>query len=307
MTSLSYFFLLQTKRMHRTIRDWGVNPWLVYIGAPILFAGGSIALFSRTAYASWIYLGIAAAVLLQLCSSIRLRFLGQVFKRPTYWRIRMIENMLAITPFVVFLLCRGDVWLVLGLLVFAAAMLPLRMSSAGMRALPTPFSRYPFEFAVGFRNSVGILFIAYMLMIIGMYVGNGYLSIATLVLAIFVCSNYYAWSEPLLYVWVYRLAPGSFLWLKVKVAFRYLAIVLFPMALGIACFFPEDGFIVLTVSIVGYGYLALAVLAKYAAFPAGVSVPQGFFMVLSFVFPPLLLVSLPYFFRQAKNNIALIL
>ena len=80
MTALSYFFHLQVKRMHRTIWDWGVNPWLVYIGAPLLFAGRSVGLFSRTPHARWIYVGVAAAALLQMCSSTRLRFLRQVFE-----------------------------------------------------------------------------------------------------------------------------------------------------------------------------------------------------------------------------------
>jgi len=307
MTALSYFFHLQVKRMHRTIGDWGLNPWLIYIGAPLLFAGGSVALFSRTAYASCIYVGIAAAALLQLCSSTRLRFLRQVFDRPTYWRIRMLENMLMIVPFMVFFLCRVEAWFVLGLLVLAVAAVPLRMGSAGTTALPTPFSGHPFEFAVGFRTSVGVLLVAYVLMVVGIWVGNGHLSIATLLLVVLVCANYYAWSEPLLYVWVYRLTPRSFLWLKVKTACRYLTIVLLPMVLAVACFFPDKWLIVLAVVAVGYGYIALAVLAKYTAFPRGVSIPQGILMAVSLVLPPLLLVSIPYFFRQAKNNISLIL
>ncbi|WP_353127262.1 hypothetical protein [Parapedobacter pyrenivorans] len=307
MTALFYFFHVQVKRMHRTIGDWGVNPWLVYVGAPLLFAGGSVGLFSRTPYAPWIYVGIAAAVLLQLSSSARLRFLQQVFDRLIYWRIRLLENMLAVVPFILFLLYRGEVWFVFGLLALALAVLPLRIGTNGMAALPTPFSKHPFEFAVGFRSSVGMLFIAYILMIIGIYVGNGNLGIATLLLVVFVCANYYSWSEPALYVWVYRLTPRSFLGMKVRTAFLHLTVVLLPIVLAIGCFFPDDWLLVLAMSVAGYGYLALAVLAKYAAFPRIVSIPRGIFMVASFVFPPLMLVSIPYFFRHAKNNIALIL
>ncbi len=307
MSPLSYFFRLQVKRMHRTIEDWGLNPWLIYIGAPLLFAGASIALFSRTTYANWIYVGLAAAVLAQLSGSERLGFLRKVFDRPTYWRIRMLENTLMILPFMAFLLYRGEAWFGLCLLVLAVAALPLRIGSTGTTALPTPFSGHPFEFAVGFRTSVGVLLIAYILMIVGIWVGNGHLSIATLPLVVLVCSNYYAWSEPSLYVWIYRLSPRSFLWLKVRTAFRHLAILLLPMVLAVACFFSDDWLAVLAVVAIGYGYIALAVLAKYTAFPGGVSVPQGVFMVLSFVFPPLLLVSVPYFLRRAINNISLIL
>lgn len=307
MAGLSYFFRLQVRRMHRTIGDLGLNPWLFYIGAPLLFAGGSIALFSRTTYANWIYIGIAAAALIQLSGSARLDFLRQVFDRPTYWRIRILENSLMVIPFMAFLSYRGEPWFMLGLLVLAAVIVPLRVGSAGTPPLPTPFSAHPFEFAVGFRNSVGLLFIAYLLMVVGIWVGNGHLSIATLLLVILVCSGYYAWGEPPLYVWVYQLTPHSFLWLKVRMAFRHLSLVLVPMVLAVACFFPGDWPILLAVVVTGYGYLALAVLAKYAAFPKAVSLLQGIFMAVSLVFPPLLLISVPYFFRQAKNNIALIL
>src|SRR5690606_15261864 len=101
--------------------------------------------------------------------------------------------------------------------------------------------------------------------------------------------------------------PRAFLRMKVGMAFRQLTVILLPMALVVGGFFPDHWLLVLGVSMAGYGYLALAVLAKYAAFPAGVSIPQGVVMIVSFVMPPLLLISIPYFFRQAKNNISLIL
>src|SRR5690606_8083853 len=182
--SLSYFFRLQLNRMHRTIGDWGVNPWLVYLGAPLLFVGGSVALFSRTAYANWLYVVIAVVALLQTCSATRLRFLKQVFDRTTYWRIRLIEHALMILPFVLFLLFKGEGWFGVGLVALALLMLPIRIGTAGTFVLPTPFSTRPFEFAIGFRNSVGVLLIAVILLIIGVYVGNAYLSLATLPLGV---------------------------------------------------------------------------------------------------------------------------
>ncbi|WP_379022208.1 hypothetical protein [Parapedobacter deserti] len=293
--------------MHRTISDWGIHPSFVYVCLPILFLAGSITLFLRTSYAPWIYVGIAVLILLQGCDVGRQRFLRQVFDRLTYWRIRILENMLMIAPFLLFLLYRGEAWFCFGLLGMAMAALPLRIGASGSTVLPTPCSGHPFEFAVGFRSSVGLLLIAYVLMVVGIYVGNEKLSIAALLWVVFVCANYYAWCEPLSYVWVYRLTPVAFLWLKVRSALGHLTIVLLPMAAAITCFFPDDWLLVLAASAVGYGYLALAVLAKYAAFPRGVSIPQGIFMAVSFVFPPLLLVSMPYFFRRAKSNIAIVL
>src|SRR5690606_19833730 len=117
----------------------------------------------------------------------------------------------------------------------------------------------------------------------------------------------YGWNEPLLYVWIHRLTPRSFVGMKVGMAFRQLTVVLLPMALAVGVSFPENWLLVSGVTVAGYGFLALSVLAKYAAFPNVVSIPQGFVMVLSFVMPPLLLVSVPYFFRRAKDNISLIL
>ncbi|MFC7522875.1 hypothetical protein ACFQRK_02890 [Parapedobacter sp. GCM10030251] len=288
--------------MHRTVGDWGVNPWLVYIGLPLLFLMGSEAFFSRMTYAKWGYGGMATLALFQLSGQTRIRFLKQVFSRAQFWRIRLLENMLMVAPFMLFLLYKGEPRFALGLVALAVALLPLRIGTFGMTIVSTPFSVQPFEFAVGFRNSVGMLLIAYILMAIGIYVDNEHLSIATLLLAVFVCANYYAWSEPPLYVWVYPLTPQSFLGVKVRTAFRHLTVVLLPMILAVGCFFSDDWLTVLVASAVGYSYLALAVLAKYAAFPQSVSIPQGVFMVLSFVFPPLLLVSLPYFFRRAKEG-----
>lgn len=304
MTAPSYFARLQFRRMHRTLHDLGVNPWVVYVSAPLLFTGGSIALFSRTSYAGWIYVAIAAVALFQLGKPARLDFLRQVFNKPAYWHIRILENTLTVAPFVTFLLFKHEPRFALGLLALAAATLPFRTRPA-RTVLPTPFSAHPFEFAIGFRNFVGALLIAYLLMAIGVYVGNGQLSIATLLLVVLVCSNYYAWCEPLLYVWVYHLTPTSFLWLKVKTAVWHLTIILLPLLLIAVTFFPGDWLAVLAVLATGYGFLALSVLAKYAAFPRSISIPQGILMAVSLVFPPLLIGSIPYFFRIAKSNISL--
>src|SRR5690606_34040486 len=186
---LPYFFRLQFQRMHRTIGDWGVNPYLAYIGIPLLFVGGSMALFSRTLYANWLYVGIAGAALLQTCGSTRLRFLRQVFDRHTYWRLRICENLLMAVPFVLFLLYKGQAGFALGLVCLALAAVPLRIGITGSFVLPTPFSKRPFEFAIGFRNSISVLFIAVILLIIGVYVGNAYLSLATVPLVVLVCAN----------------------------------------------------------------------------------------------------------------------
>ncbi|SEK99544.1 hypothetical protein SAMN05421740_103197 [Parapedobacter koreensis] len=307
MGTVRYFFHLQAKRMHRTISDWGIHPLVVYIGLPILFVAGAIALFIRTPYAPWIYAGIAALALLQWCGVERQRFLRQVFDRQTYWRIRLLENVLLMMPFAAFLLYKGEWWFAVGLLVLAAVAVPVRIGNTGGKTLPTPFSGKPFEFTIGFRASVGMLLLAYLLLVIGIYVNNENLSIATIVLMVLVCANYYGWSEPVLYAWIYALTPRVFLGMKIKTAFRQVSLLLLPMVVVAAIGFSGSWLALLIVLVVGYGYLALAVLAKYAAFPGSVNIPQGIFMALSLMLPPLLLVSIPYFYHKAMANMATVI
>ena len=307
MDAVRYFLCLQIKMIHRSIRDWGISPLLAYAAIPVLFVVGSIVLFAHTEYAPWIYMGFAAMTLAQLGGAERQRVIYIVFQRRMRWRVRALENLLFISPFVAFLLYERKAWFAIGLLAVAMLAIPIRIGNAATNVLPTPFSSRPFEFTIGFRTYVWILLGAYLLMVVGVYVTNGNLSIAALVLMMLVCANYYGWSEPVWYVWVYALAPNAFLWIKVNTAFRYFTVLLLPMVIVTAVSFPSHLLTILVVMAVGYGYLAMAVLAKYSALPGNISVPQGIFMVLSLVLPPLLLVSIPYFYRKALNNMMLIL
>ncbi|WP_139378531.1 hypothetical protein [Parapedobacter luteus] len=307
MDVIPYFFCLQAKRMHRTISDWGIYPLFVYISLPILFVAASVALFQRTLHAPWIYVGVAGVVLLQWCDVARQRFLQQLFGRQAYFCLRFLENTVTILPFAFFLFYEGAVWFAWGALVLAVLAVFVRTGNSGPRVLRTPFSREPFEFAIGFRASIFWVLLVYLLLVIAIYVNNENLSAATIVLMVLICASYYGRSEPLFYAWIYPLGPHAFLKLKIKTALKQVSLLVFPMAVATMIYFSDNWLAILLVLVVGCGYLVLAVLAKYAAFPGSVNLPQGMVMALSLVLPPLLLVTIPYFYRRAENNILRIL
>ena len=77
------------------------------------------------------------------------------------------------------------------------------------------------------------------------------------------------------------------------------------MAIGIA--FLDYLGIAVIIFVVGYLCLTTIILAKYAAYPQEISIPQAILMGLGFSFPPFLLVVLPMFYQKAITSLQPIL
>jgi len=169
--------------------------------------------------------------------------------------------------------------------------------------LPTPFGKRPFEFVVGFRKTFYLHVLAYFLTVMAVVVGNFNLGVFSLLVVFVVCLAYYADLEPDFYVWVHAQSPKAFLWEKIKTALLYSSHLCLPVVVTLAIFFGENIHILLAVLFLGYLYLATMILAKYAAYPHTIGLPQSILLAMSFSLPPLLLFTMPLFYKNAIKRL----
>jgi hypothetical protein len=242
---------------------------------------------------------------LSLGRKTRTSFLQQCFPSQTFWKVRLLENSLFTIPFVAFL-CYKTAYVEAVILLVGTVLLSF-VNHIGLRSfvIPTPFGKRPFEFVIGFRNTFWIFPLLYGLTVIGIFVGNYNLGVFSLLVVFACCMSFYATPEPLYYIWIHHKSPQEFLAEKLKTAMLYSSILIAPITIGLATFFSVEKLqITLVFVAIGFGFLALTILGKYSNYPSKVPVFQTLAMICCLLFPPLLIIALPYFYKRALHNLA---
>lgn len=300
---MKFYFILQFKMLSRKLKDFGLNPWLAYLLILILFIGLSIYLFYKTEYAPYIYLLIGLSFVMRLSKQTRNEFLKNTFSKANYSRIKIIENLLIAIPFCIYLSIESY-YLIAGFLFIASIGLGLvHFKKVYSYSLPTPFSRHPFEFPVGFRKSYPLYIIAYFLTVMAIIVGNFNLGLFALVLVPLVCLSFYSTPENEFFVWIYSSTPQQFLQSKIKVALLYTTLLSLPIVVALGFYYLQNIHLVLLILGLGLLYVIVVLLAKYVAFPNEINLPQSILIALAIFFPPLLLALLPFYYIKSKNNL----
>jgi hypothetical protein len=282
-------------------------PWLAYLVATIAFVGFSLYLFYKTEYATIIYLLIALAVTAKFSEARRNEFLTICFGNNKKRNLRILENMLVILPFLAFLGYKKQLFYSLILLVTAVVMALVNLHVAQNIVIPTPFYKKPFEFAVGFRNSFYIIIAAYGLAVVAVGVDNFNLGIFAMLLVFVVSLGFYTRPENEYYVWISSKKPPGFLVEKIKIATIYVSFLALPIAVALAWIYPSYWHITLLFTVIGYLFLWNIILAKYAAYPGEMNLPEGILIAISISFPPLLLALIPLFYSKSVKKLNLLL
>lgn len=306
-STMKEYLLLQCRMNNRKLRDAGLPPIVGYMLMLAAFIGLSYYLFIKSNYATYIYPFLALTLLSPLSETKRNEFIKTCFGDKRYRQIRIVENLIIVLPFVAFILYKQAFIVAAVVPVFAALMALNTYKSSLQFTTPTPFGSKPYEFTVGFRNTLAFIVIAYILAIIAVVVGNFNLGIFAL-LAIFAISlSYYGTPEDEYYVWQHSYTPQGFLWMKYKTAIQYVTVLSFPALtiLGIA-YYTHIHYILLF-QLLGYAYIACMIAAKYSAYPSEMNIPQAVLLAISFCFPPALLIVLPYFLSRALQRLQPIL
>ncbi len=297
------YFLLQYRMINRHLSEFGLHPTLGHIFGALIFAGFTAYLWYVSTYAPYLYALIGISMTILFSETGRVNFIKQWFSKSDFQKIRALENLIVILPFVVGLLVSTQWWLALVVICISLLLSFGSVNGSLNFVLPTPFSRYPFEFAVGFRKNVLAFLFAVFLLIMAILYTNANLGLFAVALVILICLGFYMLSEPAYLVWVHHMKPPAFIWHKIKLAIVNVTILVLPIAVTFTFFFPDHSQYLGIIYPLGLLYLITALLGKYAFFPITMNLPQGLLMAFSFLFPPMLLFLLPYFYRRCIHQL----
>lgn len=291
----------------RWLKDGGIEPLAGYIIIALIFSGFSVYLFYTTEFAVYIYAGAALALVAKLSETKRVEFLSLCFGYRKLKKIRIAENLICTAPFIVFLLCRLMFPAALLLSVLAAALALVHFRTRLHFIIPTPFSKNPFEFSIGFRNNFYLVITAYALATIAVCVGNFNLGVFSLLLVFAATLSYYTQLENEYYIWIHSQSARAFLLRKIKTAIIFSCALALPIALALLIFFPGHIVTVLIFFLIGWAFLLFMLLGKYAAYPGQPNITQFILLVVCVGFPPLLIVLIPYLFKKSEYRLRSIL
>lgn len=301
------YFELQLAMTNRKIKEAGVNPALGYFLGSIAFVSLSEYIFRNTEFAKYLVILACLSFQFRLTEKDRTDFLLSTFGDRLKIKIRVVENLIISTPFV-FILVYKSLYPEAIILLLCSITIALFSFHANLNCtIPTPFSKNPFEFSVGFRKTILILPLTYVLTAISIYVGNFNLGIFSMLLLFLITLSYYSRPEEEFYVWVHADTPKSFLMRKMMSATKNAALFTLPISLGLLIFYPAEYDLILLFLFIGILFLWTMVLAKYAAFPSEINLPEGIIIAFALSFPPLILLIIPYFYTKSIKNLRLIL
>lgn len=301
------YFELQLVMTNRKIKEAGVNPALGYFLGLIAFVLLSEYLFHKTEFAKYLVILSCIGLQFRLSEKDRTDFLLSTFGDNLKNKIRVIENIIVCLPFASFLIYKFLFFEAIILLLCSITLALFSFHSNLNLTIPTPFSKNPFEFTIGFRKTFLIFALAYALTVVAIDIGNFNLGIFSMLLMFLITLSYYSKPEEEFYVWVHSDTPKSFLMKKMMIATKNSILLTIPILIGLMIFFPAEYNLILLFLLIGILFLWTMVLAKYSAFPSEINLPEGMILAFALTFPPLILLIIPFFYSKSIKNLRLIL
>jgi len=302
---MKVYFQLQLKRIKRHLIEFGIHPALALVLGLLFFVGLSKLLFYKLDHAAIAYSFVGFSILLKLGDKKRNDFLKHAFSENEIKQLRLIENGIFITPFCIFLMYEQFFLYAVLLILVAFLLVFIKMTFASGIVLPTPFGRYPFEFTAGFRRTFLLFIGAYFLAFMGIKVANFNLGAFALIICFLICMVFYARPEPSFFIWVDKAKPAALLRRKIMIAMAYSFLISLPVFIALIIFFPENTIYIIGVELLGMAYLTIGLLGKYINFPSEMMLMAAILMGASIFFPPLLILTIPYFYLKSVKNLHL--
>lgn len=297
------YIKLQYKLNNRNFKEIGVNPILAYLIFLSAFILISLVLFKKTEFAALSIVLISLFFTAKLSEKNRTDFLKIIFNKIDFSKIRIVENVLTSLPFLIFLIFKSCLWEAL-LLTILTILLPFyRFNTPLILTIPTPFSKRPFEFLVGFRKTFYLFPIVFILTYISIYVNNFNLGIFSMLLVFLICLSYYRTAENEYFVWSFKKSPQRFLYEKMKIAIWYSTFLVFPIVVVLSAFYPEKIIYVLIFLLIGFVFLISMIVAKYSVYPQNMGLPQEILLTSCVFFPPLLIIVFPILYGQSVERL----
>lgn len=301
------YFVLQGKLVSRKLSDAGIHPLPGFLLAGLVFLALWVYLFSKVTYAPYVFVLVAVSIISNLSETRRNEFLKICFGDTKFKQLRVIENLIVALPFILFLCYKLLFLFALGLCAFAVLLALLSFKTGLSFTIPTPFYKKPFEFTVGFRNTLYLLMVAYALAGIAVWANNFNLGVFALLFVFAITLSYYSKPENEYFVWSHSLTVNRFLLGKLKTAFLYSTVLILPVLVILGLGFINQIHFALLFLLPGYAFLMGVVLAKYSAYPNEMSLPQGLLLAMCVWFPPALIAVIPYFFIRSGKRLQYLL
>lgn len=319
---MQHYFQLQRTIIERFLREWRLSPWLVCLVLPLLFVLGSLLVLERTDYAALGIVAISWSGFAWLSGQARNYFLRITYPMGTYRKIRLVENATVVLPVALLFLGKGvqallttegnglGVWYWMALtLVQCLVGLAMSYRTLGQRSsitFPTPFSKQPFEFAIGVRRFWWLLLFAAFLLVMGVRANNFELGAFAWFVAVFGAMSFYQKPEPGFYVWVHAMSGKALLNRKLRLGCQHLFLLSLPFLITLLIAFPAYWLFLAGGLLLAMAYLVLFIVAKYAAYPNEIDVLNAFLVGFGIMMPPVLLFLIPYYYRRAIARLGLI-
>lgn len=302
------YFRLQIKITNRKIDHFGLSPFWAYLLVVFLFCLSSFYLFYKLSFAPYIYVLMSISFLSKLSKKKRNEFLKTMSAtKKFYVKLRLVENFIISFPFIFFLIYKQEFLFVLLLFFFSILGVFFNVKDNFSFTIPTPFTKKPFEFLVGFRRTFYLIFITYFLVFQSIVAQNFNLGIFSVLLLGVVVLSYYSKIENEFFIWIFRLSPKQFLLQKIKIAIFHFIILILPVFISLGICFSDELFNLALFFLLFCLYLITAIFAKYSNYPNEIHFPSAFFMGISFVIPPLILIAIPFFYNKSEQKLKLIL
>lgn len=302
-----FYFQLQRRRIRRKVAEWGLPVPVSYGFIGVLFVGFSLYAIAKGDWGANLYAVLGLSMTTFLNGERRLDFLKSIFSLADYRRMRLLENVSVIAPFSLMLLLSGELWMALALFPAAILIVLWPFKPVFGAAIPTPFSRWPFEYAVGFRKAWPFLVAVYGITGIAFWVDNYALGLFASWLIYLITLSFHYLPEHEFYIWIYHHTPQRFLRLKTGRAILFSTVLCMPVIVPLCFFYPDRMLETAWIVPVGCVYLAALILAKYSAYPHEMSVPSFFILTTGIFFPPFLVLFIPFFYRKAIRQLRTIL
>jgi hypothetical protein len=75
------------------------------------------------------------------------------------------------------------------------------------------------------------------------------------------------------------------------------------MAIALTVFFPAYFWVIPILLFLGTAYVTVFMLAKYGSYPYEMSITDGLILSVSILFPPLLLITIPFFYHRSLKTL----
>lgn len=264
---MKYYFTLQYVRLKRDLITTGLNPFLG-IGIFLLsFIGVSELIFSKINYSSQLYVLFALLTVTTFGEEVRNQFLKSIFPPLKFLKVRLLENLLAAVPFSIFLVLKSQYFTAVITIVLSGFLSLYNKVGLTSFQIPSPFSKSPYEFTVGFRRTCLFIIAIYTVAFIAIYFNKYNLALLSLLSIFLLCMTFYSELDPIYYVWIHSQPAKVFLRNKIKTALVYSLSLSSVILVPLICFnFYRIGNIILT-TVIGFLYVVLAILAAYVNFP----------------------------------------